>query len=148
MAADFQTLLLKGLAADLVTASLGTWSETVAYTSGQTGITLRDMPQTPDRIICLSAYGVSDDPSLSDSVLGVQVRCRWGGEDPCPADDLADLIFKRWHGMRAVTLSTGVFIVQCLRNSGPASLGKDDNQRWENSQNFYLTVHRPSTNRT
>jgi hypothetical protein len=143
----FQTDLLIGHAVLLASAGLGTWSTTGVYTTTQTGIVLGTVPQGPDRVITLSAYGVADDPSLSDSVMGLQVRCRWGGQDPRYVDDLADSIFAYLHGKEAYTLSTGIVVVQCHRISGPVSLGQDENRRWSNVQNFHLTVHRPSTNR-
>lgn len=144
----FQTDLLTGLAAYLQTAGIGTWSTSGAYTVGQTGIVLGTVPQAPDRVITLTAYSVRDNAALSDSVVGVQTRCRWAGQDPRPVDDLADRIFDLLHGMTHTTLSGGVHVVQCLRQSGPVSLGQDQNGRWSNSSNYYLTVHRPSANRT
>ena len=143
----FSTLLLTGLAADLATASIGTWNTSGVYTVTQTGIVLGTVPQGPDRIVTLTAYPVSDSPNLSDSVIGVQVRCRWGGQDPRLVEDLADLIYNRWHGMTNVTLTGGVRVVQCLRQSA-VPIGQDANLRWMNSSNYYLTVQRPSTNRT
>jgi hypothetical protein len=145
----FQANLATGLAVYLAAAGIGaTWDPTSAYTDLQTGIILGKIPTTPDRIITLSVYGVEDDPDLSDSVLGVQVRCRWPGEDIRLVDDLADSIFMLLHGKTDWPLAVGIYIVQCLLNSGPVSLGQDANNRWSNSQNFYCTVHRPSTNRT
>lgn len=146
----FQTDLLTGLAAYLQTAGIGTWNTSGLYTATQTGIVLGTVPQTPDRIVTLTAYTVDDDASLSDSVVGVQVRCRWGGSDPRPVDDLADSIFALLHGNTAFTLGSGataVTVVQCLRSSG-VSLGQDANNRWSSVANYYLTVHRPSTNRS
>ena len=144
---SFTKDLLTGLAAYLHSASVGTWKATGAYTSGQTAIVIGALPQTPDRAIALAFYPVEDSPSLSDSVAGVQVITRWGGEDPTATDDLADGVFDALHGMTAVTLSTGVRVVQCLHQSG-ASLGRDGNGRWERSDNYYLTIHRPSTHRS
>jgi hypothetical protein len=144
----FQVNLLTGLAAYLAAGGIGaTWTTSGAYTPLQTGIVLGNVPQSPDRIITLTAYGVDDSPALSDSVLGVQVRCRWGGQDPRPVDDLADSIYNLLHGKTALTLSTGVTVVQCLRQSA-TTLGQDENGRWSNSSNYYVTAHRPSTNRT
>jgi len=142
-----QTDLLTGVAVLLQNAGIGTWNTTGVYSGGQTGIVLGNVPQNPDRIITLTAYQVSDAPALSDSVLGIQVRCRWGGQDKRNVDDLADDIFKLLHGKTALSLSTGVTIVQCLRQSA-ASLGQDSNNRWSVVQNFYADVHYPSTNRT
>lgn len=144
----FTTDLLTGLAAYLQTAGIGTWNTSGAYSAAQTGIVLGTVPQAPDRIITLTAYPVRDDAALSDSVIGVQVRCRWGGQDPRLVDDLADSIFSALHGITHVTLTGGVKVVQILRQSGPVSLGQDQNGRWSNSSNYYLTVHRPSANRT
>ena len=147
----FSTDLLTGLAVYLAAGGLGaTWSPNGTYTALQTGIVLGTVPQTPDRIITLTSYAVDDAPALSDSTLGVQVRCRWNGADPRPVDDLADAIFTLLHGKTGLTLGSGasaVTVVQCLRNSA-VTFGQDTNGRWSNAQNFYLHVHRPSTNRT
>lgn len=144
----FSTDLLTGLAEYFAAAGIGaTWNPGGVYDVLATGIKLGTLPQTPDRIICLSDYGVSDSPSLSDSVLGVQVRCRWGGADPRPVKDLNDAVFNILHGKTAFTLSTGVTCVQALRQS-TASLGQDESRRWSTTANYYLTVHRPSAYRT
>jgi hypothetical protein len=146
----FTVNLLTGIAVALQTASLGTWNTSGVYTTTQTGIVLGNIPQGPDRIITLTTYGVSDDPSLSDSVIGLQVRARWGGADPRLVNDLDDLIFAFLHGKTAWTVGAGataVTIVQCLSQS-VTSLGQDANGRWSISHNYYLNCWRPSTNRT
>ena len=148
LAAGFQTNLLTGLAVYLAAGSIeATWNTSGAYTALQTGIVLGNVPQSPDRIITLTSYGISDDPSLSDSVLGVQVRTRTEGADKRKVDDLEAAIFNLLHGKTALTLSTGVKIVQCLRQSA-TTLGQDANSRWSNVSNYYVSVHRPSTHRT
>ena len=144
----FTTDLLTGLATYIAAGGLGaTYRSTGSYSVLETGIVLGNVPQTPERIITLTAYGVNDSPNLSDSVIGVQVRCRWEGTDSRPVNDLRDAIFSLLHGKPAFTLSTGITVVQSLRNSA-ASLGQDENGRWSTSDNYYLSVHRPSTNRT
>jgi hypothetical protein len=146
-----QTNLLVGIATALQTAGLGTYNSSGVYTTVQTGIVFGTVPQGPDRIITLTPYGVADDPALSDSVLGLQVRTRWGGANPSLVYDLDDLLFAYLHGRRGWTVNTGaaaVTIAQCLRNSGPASLGQDANLRWSLSSNYYLDIWRPSTHRT
>jgi hypothetical protein len=83
-------------------------------------------------------------------VIGLQVRTRWSGQDPRLVKDLSDAIYMFIQGKTWWTVGTGaaaVTIVQCLRQSG-SSLGQDSNNRWEWSDNYYLTVWRPSTNRT
>jgi len=143
----FNTDLLTGLAVYLQSNSIGTWNSSGIYTAQQTGIVLGNVPQSPDRIVTLTTYGVQDAPSLSDSVIGVQMRCRWSGSDPRLVDDLSDLIFNLLHGKLHLVLTTGVIIVQSLRQSA-APLGQDSNSRWSNVSNYYMSVHRPSTNRT
>ena len=148
LAAGFESNLLTGLAVYLAAGSIeATWNTNGAYTALQTGIRLGNVPQAPDRVITLTAYGVSDSASLSDSVVGVQVRCRAEGQDKRKVDDIDDSIFNLLHGLTATTLSTGVYVVECLRNSA-SSLGQDEGQRWMTSSNYYVTVHRPSTHRT
>ena len=143
----FETLLLTGVAQLLAAANLGTWRDTGIYTAAETGITLDVVPQSPDNIITLTDYVISDDPTLSDSVIGVQVRTRWGDQDPRPVKDLDGAIFNVLHGLEAVTLTGGVHIVSMVRRSG-VSMGQDANNRWMRSSNYYATVWRPSANRT
>jgi hypothetical protein len=61
--------------------------------------------------------------------------------------DLDDFIYNLIHGLTNVTLSTNVKIVQCLQNNS-ILLGQDVDSRWESVANYYVTVHRPSANRT
>lgn len=142
----FETNLLTGLAALIAGANLGIWRATGVYTTAETGIVLDTVPQAPDAVITLSDYVVSDDPTLSDSVVGVQVRTRRAGSDPRPVKDLDGAIFDLLQGMPATTLVGGVHIVSCFRRSG-TSMGQDANNRWGRSSNYYVTTHRPSTNR-
>ena len=143
----FETNLLTGIAQLLATANLGTWRDTGVYAAAETGIVFDTVPATPDRVITLTDYVVSDDPTLSDSVIGVQVRTRWAGADPRPVKDLDGGIFDALHGLESVTLTGGIHIVSMFRRSG-TSMGQDLGNRWGRSSNYYATVHRPSTNRT
>lgn len=143
---SFTGNLLNGMAQLLATGGAGTYrSDGTAYLPGETAIVLGAMPQTPDRAIVLSDYPVTDDPSLSDSVIGLQVRTR-GGTDPHDVKAIAGAVFDLLHGATAYQAGT-VHVVQSLRQGG-GPLGRDDSNRWEHSENYYLTVHRPSTHRT
>jgi hypothetical protein len=145
---DFQVNVLTGLAVLLDAEDLGTWRpDETTYEDDETAIVFGKLPQTPDRVIALTAYPVSDHGTLSDSILAVQILTRWEGEDPRPVSDLSDKIFDFLHGKEEFTLSTGVHVVRSDRNSG-VSLGQDTNNRWEWSDNYYLKLHRPSANRT
>lgn len=143
----YTTDLLEGLGKDLDALGIGTWRDNGIHTSGETGIVVGAIPAAPDRLITLTSYGVDDNPTLTDDVIGVQARFRWGGQDPRPADDLADSVFDLWHGAGPFTLPTGVRVLLLARQSW-TSLGQDDNDRWSRSDNYYATVHRPSPHRT
>lgn len=138
--------LLDGIAQVLADGGAGTYrSNGSAYLPSETAIVFAAMPQTPDRVIALATYTVTDDASLSDSVVGLQVRCR-GGANPHDVEAVAGSVFDLLHGRTAYQAGT-VRIVQSLHQSG-APLGRDDSNRWERSENYYLTVHRPSAHRT
>jgi hypothetical protein len=141
---SFTTDLLQGLAQYLAAAGIGTYRPTGAYLPSETAIAFDAMPPDPDRAIVLSDYPVSDDPSLSDSVVGIQIRTR-GLSDPLDVKSISDAVFALLHGANWVNFGT-VRVVEILRNSG-IPMGRDENLRWERSDNYYATVNRPSTNR-
>lgn len=148
-AAEFDVAFLEGFA-QLLAASpspVATWKPSGSYSASETGIVLGLLPATPDQVVTLVAYGVEDDPSLSDSVIGLQVTTRWGGQDPRGTARLTGLVFNRLQGLHDFDLASGVHVVQCLRRSW-TSIGQDANARHRTTQNFYVTVHRPSANRT
>lgn len=142
----FSDQLLAGVAQFLEDAGVGTWQPTGAYAAGALNpIFMSQTPGTPDRVMTLTPYTVSDDPSLSDSVQGLQVRLR-GTKDPRVVQDMDDAIFDRLHGATGVTLPGGVRLVMALRRSG-TPLGADGSGRLERTSNYHLSVHRPSTHR-
>lgn len=142
----WSTNLLEGLAQDMAGHGIGTWRTSGVYTAGETGILIRAVPQTPDRIITLAAYPVdSGYVGLADTTIGVQIRLR-GTTDPRDCDDLADTIFDQYDSATGLTLG-GIHVVQLVRRSY-TSLGQDGNQRWERSENYYLDAMRPTANRT
>lgn len=123
------------------------YSEAAAYAPTVTAITLGALPQNPDRAVALATYPVTDDPSLSDSIIGLQVLTRAPGPDPTAVADIRDAFFDVLHGLTDIDLPTGIHVVQCLHQSG-GLLGRDEQQRWTRSDNYYVTVWRPSPNRT
>lgn len=142
----FQKDLAVGFAQLLAANGVGTWRENGAYVASETGLLLRTLPQSPDQVISLAAYGVDDDPTLGDDVTGLQITTRWGGGDPRPNDDLADLVFDELQNLPRTTLPTGIVVTRCYRRSW-TSIGQDTNARWRTTQNFYVTAHRPSAHR-
>lgn len=142
----FITDLLTDVAVILDTASVGEWRPNgPAYGAAEVGIVLGEAPSEPDRVVALVAYPIGDDFSLSDSVIGIQVRTR-GTETSSVVDDLDDAVFNALHGMWGTQLGT-VRLVSLIRRSG-VSLGTDVNKRWQRSSNFWASVHRPSPHRT
>ncbi len=146
-AADFDVAFLEGFARLLGAAGVGIWSAAGAYTSSQTGIVVGTLPQSPDRLVALAAYGVDDDPTLSNTVQGLQVTTRWGGLDPREVARLTSKVFDHLHGLWGVTLPSGVYVASVVRTSH-TSIGQDSGGRWRTVQNFYCTVHRPSAHRS
>jgi hypothetical protein len=141
----FTTDLMTGVAQRLHAAGVGVWKPTGAYLDTEVGIVLGVPSQQPPSLIALAVYRVADDPALSDSVVGLQVRVRGSDEDPRKADDLADGVFDALQGLHGADVN-GVRLVYSRRTS-MLPLGVDGNGRQERTDNYDLTVHRPSTHR-
>ncbi len=140
--------LLSGLAAYLAEGGFATWRPAAPYIPADiTPIFITAVPASPDRIITLSPYQVGDDFSMAHDVQGVNVRLRGVRNDTRSVNDLSDSVFDRLHGAYGITLPGGLRLSMCERRSG-TPLGVDGNGRHERSENYYLTVHRPSQHRT
>lgn len=111
------------------------------------GIYLYAFPQSFDTLaspaIKLTDYVVTDSPSNSDSVLGIQVEI-WSA-DVSQLNRIAGDLFNLFQGRQRGMLGS-VMLVMALRTSG-AILGIDTNGRRGRTENYYLTLHRPSLNR-
>lgn len=138
--------LLVGVAELLAGEGVGTWSTTAAYAAGQTGIVLKAYPPAPDRVVVLTPYPVTDHQVLADSVTGLQIRTRGLATNPTDVDDLADAVFEALHGLTGVDIG-GVQVAEMHRQSY-AQLGRDQQDRFERSDNYYVAAmhanrHRP-----
>jgi hypothetical protein len=142
--ASFVADLLDGLAEHIAEAGIATYLPRKLYAADDTAITVELMPDSPTRVLCLSAYMARDDMSLSTSVISVQTRIR-AGRDPREVHDLSDAIFDLLHG--AWSYKVGRVSVVQSRRSSSAVLGLDKNNRWEHSDNYEFTVWRPSPHR-
>lgn len=137
--------VLSGLAQILDAAGVGTWSPEAAYADGDTGIVLSHLPQTPDKVICLTDYQISADPRLTDGILGVQVKCR-GDTDPGTAMDMYDGVYDAWQGLTHFQLGAGddaIWIGQIVWKSAPP-IGPDENGRHERMANYWIYFNRPT----
>lgn len=153
---EMDTLLgFANVAADNPDAEIALWSEYGTEYEGDDYVKNDDpepgavpifigiWPEEPDTCVTLTDYTVSDDPSLSDSVIGVQVTVRSKDVDVIRGitSDLFALFHGRWGGkLGRVTL------VSASRSSG-TNTGQDSSERQGRTENYYLTVHRPSTHR-
>lgn len=137
---------LHGLATLLAADTSFTYRDTGAYADTETGVVIGTVPQNPPSLVVLIPYPLTDDPTLSDSVMGLQLRFRVGTHDPRDVTDLADEAFDVLHGHPAVDLSSTARLLFAERVSG-VPLGEDTNGFPEWSDNYQLTLHRPSAHR-
>ncbi len=135
------TDLLTGLAVYLDAQDVATWrADGSAYTAGETGIVLRDIPDSPNRLITITTYPLEHLRGMQDLLIGVQIRVRGLPRQPADCDDLADRIFEELDSI-GHTRWGGVEIVDCYRQSH-ASLGADGQHRWSRSENYYVDAMR------
>lgn len=139
--ADFDILFRAGFG-QYLDAQVDAW-KWGTFTSADVGIVDGGLPSSPENVLALASYSVSEDPTNSDSVIGLQVTTRAAGQDPRPTARLTGAVYDQLHGLTNVVLPGGVYVVQCYRQSW-ASTGQDENNRWREVSNFYVTVHRPS----
>ncbi|AXA97587.1 minor capsid protein [Microbacterium sp. PM5] len=131
--------LLTGIAEFLAGAGVGlTWNPAGIYTSAQTGILVKRMPDNPDRVVTLTLVPTADDPLMPLGSKMLQVRGRGARNDPLDVDDLLDPIFDVLHGRTNWLIGSQV-IVQCLRRIS-APMGEDGNYRTERADQYYLDV--------
>lgn len=146
---DAETRLAEALAAMLaeeVREDVGLfWAadDATVIPANAMGIVLDQYPEDRDSVT-LTLYPVSDDATLSDSVVGLQVTAR--AVDRGRVRAALGGVFAVLQGRERSTLG-GVTVVQCFRQSG-ADLGGDGNERRARADNYYLTVHWPSEHRT
>lgn len=142
----FTADLLGGLAQLLDDHDVGTWKASGKYApADRRPIVISAVPSGPDEVIVLTSYDVDNDATQNDDVIGVQVRTR-GTRDPRVVDLLDDDVFDVLQGLDVTDLSTGVRVALVERRSS-APIGADENGRHERSSNYYVTAHRPSSNR-
>lgn len=135
--------LAEGLAEMLTLAGIGVYRPTgPPYTADETGIFLLDMPDAPDRAICLTPYPVLDT-GLSDTTSAVQIRYR-AGTDPVVGLDLGEAVFDLLDNRRGYWLRDTRVAVSWRQSS--AVLGEDVHNRPEFSSNFYFQTTRPTPN--
>jgi hypothetical protein len=106
----------------------------------------KTMPSSPDRVVVLTFYPTSDDPALSDSEVGLQVRTRGVPNNGDDVDALDDAIFDFLQNA-TLDLAAGIRLSGVFRASG-TPMGEDDSNRSERSSNYRLLAHWPTAHRT
>jgi hypothetical protein len=127
--------LLVGLAQLLDARGVGAYRPGVAQAADAVAIVLSDSPPEPDRVIVLTAYPLTDDPTLNDLVLGVTVRCRGRPDAVLGADELADQVRRVLHGLQHTQFGATAY-VSLLSRFSSAPLGMDANRRRERVENY------------
>ena len=151
MSFEMDTLLgFANVAAENAEAEVVLWSEldpegnpNPDQPDGSVPIYIDRWPESPDDAVTITDYTVDDSPALSDSTIGVQVTIRSRDLDRVKgiSSDLFALFHGRWGGkVGTVTLVTA-------RRASGTNTGQDSNDRQGRVENYYLTVHRPSTHR-
>lgn len=116
------------------------------YTAGQTGIMMKVMPATPDRVVTLALVTQGDNITQPLGNWMLQVRGRGLPGQPLDVDDLMDSIFDVLHGTQNLVFGT-VTVIQMNRQVS-VPMGEDTAKRWERVDQYYLDVNLPgSTNR-
>lgn len=134
--------LLLGITDVLVDAQIGVYSEDAPYGPDETGIVLLDMPDGPDRAICLTPYPVDDDVT-TDAITAVQVRYR-AGVERLAALDIGDALLALFHNRRGYWLRS-VRVAASWRQS-EVLLGTDAHGRPERTSNYYFQTTRALPN--
>jgi hypothetical protein len=135
---SFTSDLLTGLAADLNTQGIAT------YSGGAGGnVFFKSLPTTPDRAVALTAYAAQDDATQNLSTIRVQFYFRGVANNSTDVDDLADAVFLWLQGMQHRDYGT-THVAHALRISS-IQLGIDDSKRSERSDNYAFTCNLPQT---
>ena len=141
--ADFETELLRGIAAHLSTESAGYYHATDAYPADVRGIFITEAPSTHPSAITLAAYSVTDDTSGVDTTVGVQVRFREATVAEC--GNAAGAVFQALQGRWGVVWGT-VRISRVFRRSS-APLGPNAEGLYERTDNYYVDAGNPAPGR-
>lgn len=128
--------VLDSLARHLQAAGLLTYDPT--GTRGDCFIEL--MPPAPDRAVQLSLYGAgTPDPLNPWDERSLQVRVR-GTADPRVSRARAEAIYSALHGLAAVELPGGLWLVLCIAQQTPYPIGVDAAGRHEHTTNYRLDI--------
>jgi hypothetical protein len=143
---SFTTTFMDGVAQYLENSDVGVFhSSGVAYTANQVGIFFDAVPASPDRVIVLTGYAATDDPTQPETVLSLQVRVRGPRQDPRIAYELDDAAFDALQNLPRSHI--GGTTVAGIWRASSAYMGVDANGRHERVSNYTIRLHRPTLHR-
>lgn len=135
-----------GVAQLLEDAGIGAWRpDATSYQPGETAIVAGLVPAQPDRLITITLYLPSDDPTQAEGSQMVQLRTR-GDRDIRTSENLQDATFDVLQNLPRTVIG-GSTVAGCWRRSG-AYLGADGNGRHSHTSNYEFRLHRPSPHRS
>lgn len=135
--------LAEGIAQMLNDAGLGTYDPTNTAVLTGTAIVIGDLPDAPASAIGLSPYPVSDNASLPEAVVGVQIMVRGTALDLRPVLIACDAILDLLQADSAFALNGHPVANIWRQNSTPP--GRDALGRYYRADSYYLSVTRPNT---
>lgn len=121
-----------------------TWRNPGVYAPVEFGVYAMVAPPARNRTgdLVIRVYDSESDPTLSDSVLAIQFDIYGAAQQVL---DVSDYVFDRLQGLWGAKLGT-VKVVSGSRTSG-APMGQDEGGNLRQTENYELSVHKPSTNR-
>lgn len=132
--------VIDGLARKLHADGVGHYDPDTAAPPGVVLISLAGMPPTKGDAIALYPYTGPDAPDSRNGWAYPRMQVRARSADPLRAQQYLADVLSSLQGIGPVTLEGGVFLQDChALESGPMSMGTDDNGRHEYTQNYQLT---------
>lgn len=135
--------VLEALASRFDAKGFGKYRAAGDYTADETAIVFFDMPDFPDRVICLSAWTMAQQPVQSQDRIKLQVRCRGTRNDVLDVLSVRGPIFDDLQGLTDVMFGS-VHAIQILQRSA-LPLPTDANDRKEHSDNYDIDADVPAT---
>lgn len=128
------------VASRLAEQGVATFRPTGVYSASETGITIKAVPQMPDRIVAISVYNIDEnsDPTDPRQTYAVQLRFR-AGKIPTEVDDIADAAYQ---ALSVDHQEWGTVRVQRSYRTVMAPLGMDANGRQERTDSYRIVTQR------
>lgn len=126
--------------------ALADYLEDEAHGTVATDIFVGFLPSSPDTLtVVYSTGGPPPDARLGYDNPTFQVRTR--GPNPRAAYDRAAAAYALLHGLHDITLGSTLLIDCIALQSSPVSIGRDEDGRFEYTQNYRARIRNPTDHR-